>query len=94
MKIPLESIESFKPDNKIDPYLQLIEVMRVDLVINEQIKKMLNLDSYNRRLILNNWVEKLRKQKASAELMQALSCLFDDAIAKETLLLLKKGGII
>jgi len=80
----------FKPDKEIDPLIQLIEVIRVDPVINEKVKQMLNLDSFNRRSALNKWILQLQKHKASEELIQALSCLFDDSVAQKTLSLITK----
>jgi hypothetical protein len=54
---------------------------------------MLKLDSYKRRIVLNNWVEQLRRQQASAKLLNALSCLFDDAIAEEVLTIINNSLI-
>lgn len=46
---------------------------------------MLKLNSFLRRLILNRWIEQLRRKQAPEKLLQALSCLFDDSIAENAL---------
>ena len=73
------------PDKAFKPFIKLMQVMRGDPLINEKVIGMLNLDSYQRRIILNNWLEQLRKKNATENLTQALSCLFDDKIAQEVL---------
>ena len=55
---------------------------------------MLKLESYQRRYILNNWLEQLRNRHASENLLKALSFLFDDKIAKEVLTLINKRLIL
>jgi hypothetical protein len=54
---------------------------------------MLQLDSYQRRSVLNNWFERLRRQKAPENFLSALSCLFDDKVAEEVLTLINKRMI-
>lgn len=65
--------------------------MRDDTVINEKVIEVLNLDSYKRRIILNNWLEQLRRQNASEKMVQILSYLFDDIVAEETLKLINRS---
>jgi len=82
----------FKPktDTKTEQFAQLIQIMRDDAEINQRIIQLLKLDSYQRRVVLNRWLEQLRRIDASEKLTQALSCLFDDDISNKTLSLLKK----
>ena len=51
---------------------------------------MLKLDSYQRRYVLNSWLEQLRVHHASENLLSALSCLFDDKIAEKELTLINE----
>ena len=62
--------------------------MQNDPVIHEGVTQMLKLDSYQRRAVLNNWLEQLRIRDASENLLSALSCLFDDKIAEMVLSLI------
>lgn len=56
-----------------------------DGIINNRVKKMLALDPFNRRTVLNRWLEQLYRNKASEHLRQALSWLLDDKIAAKVL---------
>jgi len=67
---------------------KLILVMRDDPEINQKISQLLKLDSYRRRIVLNRWVEKLRRSDASLILIQALSYLFDDEVARKILIMI------
>ena len=72
----------------MDSYIKLIQGMRDDPLINERVVKILNLDSYQRRSVLNNWLEQLRQKNAPENLRQALSCLFDDIVAEKVISLI------
>ena len=63
----------------------IIEIVLEDPVIKKRIKEVLNLDSYKRRSVLNEWLEQLRLRNARSEIIQGLICLFDDVCAKEML---------
>jgi len=52
---------------------------------------MLAMDSYPRRLVLNNWLEQLRLKNAPQQLTQTLSYLFDDTIAQKIYDLINKS---
>ena len=89
-------LKSSKPEdqnNSIKPLEKLIHVMREDSIIYSEVIKILNLDSYQRRFVLNNWLEQLRLRKAPENLLSALSFLFDDKIAREVLVLINKRKI-
>jgi hypothetical protein len=81
----LPAPKQIDPDNIFEPYKRLLQVMQNDPLIHERVIQMLKLDSYQRRSLLNNWLEQLRTRNASENLLGALSCLFDDKIAKEVL---------
>ena len=80
-------------NNKLKPFIKLMQVMKKDHVINEKVIQLLKLDSYQRRLVLNNWMEQLRVRHASENLLNALSCLFDDKIAEDVLALINDRKI-
>jgi hypothetical protein len=75
------------------PLVKLIQAMQKDTVINNKVVKMLRLDPYRRRIILNNWLEQLRLQRASIKLLNAFALLFDDSIAERVLTLITNHQI-
>ena len=85
-------------DSEFESFEKLIQVMRDDPLINEKVIQVLQLNSFQRRSVLNSLLEQLRIHHASENLMSALSCLFDDKIAVEVLTLINevkfKGGDI
>ena len=89
----LNSSKQADPNNSIEPLKKLIHVMQKDPIINSEVMKILNLDPYHRRSVLNNWLEQLRLRKAPENLLTALSCLFDDKIAEEVLALINNRKI-
>ena len=74
----------------MEPILKLMRVMQKDPVINKKVIEMLRMESYQRRFILNSWLEQLRIRHASENLLSALSCLFDDKTAADVLTLINK----
>jgi hypothetical protein len=80
-------------NNQFEPLAKLVQIMQDDEVINKKVITVLQMDSYQRRLVLNNWLEKLRKQNASQKLLTALSCLFDDKVAEQVLTLIDNRKI-
>ena len=64
---------------------QLIRVIQNDRIVRDEIMKILKLDSYQRRAVLNIWLAQLQKRHASDRLLSALSCLFDNKIAAQVL---------
>ena len=69
---------------------RLIQIMQYDEVINQKIMTLLDLNPYQRRLVLNNWLHKLCIQNAPQNLLNALSSLFDDKVAKKVLQLMNE----
>lgn len=86
----MKSSKPADPDKAFEPLKRLIQVMRKDPVINAEVMKILKLDPYQRRFVLNNWLEQLRLRNASENLLSALSCLFDDKIAEKVLTLINE----
>jgi hypothetical protein len=63
-------------------------VMQKEPLIKKKVLHMLKLESYQRRLVLNHWLQQLRARQAPENLLEALTCLFDDKIAEEVLTLI------
>jgi hypothetical protein len=63
----------------------IIQIALEDPLIKQRIKEVLNLDSYERRSVLNDWIEQLRLRNARREIIMGLIYLFDDVRAKELL---------
>ena len=84
-----------KTDSHADAeqFAQLIQIMKDDPKINARLIQLLTLDSYQRRIVLSKWLEQLRRKSASENLRQALSCLFDDNVAKKVLTLVNNRNI-
>jgi len=80
-------------NNKFESLARLIQIMRDDEVINKKVTTVLQMDSYQRRSVLNNWLARLHRQDASQNLLSALSCLFDDKVAEQVLTLINNRKI-
>jgi hypothetical protein len=61
--------------------------------INNRVVQLLKLDSYQRRNVLNRWLEQLRRDNASEKLTQALSYLFDNDIAKKVSIIINRNHV-
>ena len=85
----MKSSSHIDPDQNFESFNVLLQIMRDDPVIHEKLLTILKLDSYQRRLILNNWLEQLRRQDANKNLSHALSCLFDDTVVVKVLKIIK-----
>ena len=89
----LKSLKTKNTNNQFESLNRLIQIMRDDEVINKKVITTLQLDSYQRRAVLNNWLEKLQRQNAPQNLLSALTCLFDDKIAEKVLVLINDRKI-
>jgi hypothetical protein len=70
-------------DNK-----KFIDLMRVACEkpdVRKKLKIILNLDSFNRKSVLNTWLRDLKLQGAPNDFIEALSFFLDDAIAEKAL---------
>jgi len=77
-------------NNKFEPLERLIQAMKNDPLINAEVIKILRLSPYQRRSVLNNWLEQLENRQAPQNLRKALSYLFDDMIVFELLKIIQK----
>jgi len=88
-KINVDKIEN--DDSDFESIRKLLHAIQNDPVINKKVKSILKMDAYPRRLVLNNWLEQLRRKNAPEKLTQTLSILFDDSIAKKIYELINKS---
>ena len=70
---------------EFEPLIKLIEVMWSDPVINEKISSILKLKSFQRRRVVNYWLEQLYSYNANEDLQQALTFLLYDEVAANVL---------
>ena len=81
--------------NKITSYSAeinwLVQIMDEDPVIQKTFSELLQLSSFERRSVLNIWLEQLRRRNASENLLYRLSILFDDIIADGLLTLINNN---
>ena len=68
-----------------DDFIALIKVLREELHIRNKLKPLLALDSFNRKSVLNTWLEELKLQHAPERFIAVLSSLLDDDIAEKVL---------
>ena len=72
-----------------EPFTNLLQIIKEEPELNIRIVQLLKLNSFRRRVLLNKWLEQLRRKGATNKLMNALSGLFDNDIAEKTLSFLK-----
>ena len=78
-------------NNLSQSFSSLLQVIKEDEEMNSRVIQMLKLKPFQRTLLLNKWLEQLRRKKASEKLMQSLACLFDDGIAEKVLSLINNN---
>lgn len=74
-------------------FYTLIQLARDDPDIKKRILFYLRMDDFNRKSFLNTWINELKFRKAPKALINGLSCLVDDEVAKKTLEILGEQGI-
>ena len=84
---------SKKSNDLSQSFAHLLQAIKEDKEINSRVIQLLKSNSFTRRLLLNKWLEQLRRRQAPEKLIQALSCLFDDTIAKHVLSLINNHQI-
>ena len=80
-------------EKRNEKFLDLIQIAMEDPVVKKRIIEVLQLSSFERRIVLNNWLEQLRLRHAPDNLLSTLSSLFDDKIAEEVLTLIDSHKI-
>jgi hypothetical protein len=71
-------------------FVALVQVLKEDRKIRSKIEPILSLDPFNRKSVLNTWVEQLKFQQAPGKFIALLSCLIDDDIARKVLQVIKE----
>jgi small-conductance mechanosensitive channel len=84
---------SEKSNHLSHSFANLLQAIKEDREINTRVIQLLKSNSYTRRLLLNKWLEQLRRRRAPEKLIHALSCLLDDNIAKNVLSLINNHQI-
>jgi hypothetical protein len=93
MEVDLNFLFKTRLNSKSDQFSHLIQVIKDDDEINNRVVQLLKLDSYQRRNVLNRWLEQLRRDNASEKLTQALSYLFDNDIAKKVSIIINRNHV-
>jgi len=65
-----------------ETFVNLIHTAQEDPEVGDRLRTILALDSFNRRSLLNTWLEELGLQNAPADFIRALSYLLDDEVAR------------
>jgi hypothetical protein len=63
-------------------FITLIQVASENREMGKRLKAILSMDSFNRKSMLNTWIEELRMKQAPASLITSLAFLLDDKIAE------------
>jgi hypothetical protein len=89
--VNMRTADSCRTEAEIESLVTLLKALLNDSVINNKLTNILKMNSYPRHIVLSNWLEQLRRNKAPEKLTLTLACLFDDTIAKEVYELIKKS---
>ncbi len=71
-----------------ETFIRLIQVAQEEPEIRNRLKSILTQDDFNRRSLINTWIEELKLQKAPSDFIKALSYFLDESVAVSTLELL------
>lgn len=74
-----------------DSFVTLIRVAQEDAKIRKQLFTILTQNKFNRKSILNSYLEDMRIKQAPQELISAVACLLDDDVAEKALQILTSG---
>lgn len=76
-----------------EKFITLMKLAREEPDVRKRIKGLCSLDGFNRRSLLNTWLDELRLRGAPKDFREALSFFLDDAVAKKALeLILESEG--
>ena len=67
---------------------QLFGPTLADPLVRKRLIELLQLQPFERRMILNNWIKMYWLKNTGPEIIQALACLYDDKLAAEILTLI------
>ena len=71
-----------------ETFIRLIQVAQEEPKIGDRLKSILSQDDFNRRSLINTWIEELKLQKAPSDFIKALSYFLDESVAGSALELL------
>ena len=83
----MNDMNSVDVEEEIEQLSIILKAMMHDPVINKKLVTILQMDSYPRHIVLSNWLEQLRRNSAKKDLLNAISCLFDDEVSEQVLTL-------
>ena len=72
-----------------ESFVRLIQVALDDPMLRRQLKTILLLDSFNRQSALNTLIREMKLTRAPRQIITALGCLLDDAVADNALSILQ-----
>lgn len=75
-----------------DNFITLMRVAEEDRDIRRQLLAILSQSDFNRTSMLNTLIEEMRLKSAPAEIITALACLLDHAVAHRALQMLEDHG--
>lgn len=68
---------------EVDSFITMLLVACEDATINSTLQKLLSQPDHTRRAVVLELTERLRGNAASPELIEAITCLLDDAVAEK-----------
>lgn len=87
MKLPREKRKTVGEN---DGFVNLIRVAQEDDEIRNRLLAILGQPEFQRKSLLNTFVRDMKFKSAPSELISAIQCLLNDAVAERALDLLKK----
>ena len=74
-----------KPVVDNEKFITLMKLAREEPDVRKRLKVICSLDSFNRRSVLNTWLDDLKLQGAPGDYIEALSFFLDDHVAEKAL---------
>lgn len=68
-----------------ETFVRMIQVAQEDSEFRHELISVLFLDSFNRRSLLNSFIESMRLKKAPGDLIESFANLLDDEVARAVL---------
>ena len=93
INLKIKKTNTNNSETDFDSIAKLLHSMCFDPVINKKVVNILKMKSYPRHIVLSNWLEQLRLNKAPEKLTQTLTYFFDDSIAEKVYNLIKRSKV-
>ena len=68
-----------------ETFVRLIQVAQEEPEIGNRLKSILTQDDFNRKSMINTWIEELKLQKAPSDFIKELSYFLDESVARSAL---------